>query len=44
VLDYVLRLPDGQHRTATTTRRVDLAPGSTVAIGIEVRSVLLLDD
>ena len=44
VLDYVLRLRDGQRLTATMTRRIDLGPGSTVAMGIEPQDVILLED
>jgi ABC-type Fe3+/spermidine/putrescine transport system ATPase subunit len=44
VLDYVLCLPDGQRLTATMTRRMDLAPGSTVPVGIESQNVILLED
>ena len=44
VLDYVLKLPDGQSITATMTKRVNLSPGSVVPIGIDPRSLILLDD
>jgi ABC-type Fe3+/spermidine/putrescine transport system ATPase subunit len=44
VLDYVLRLPDGQSITASMTRRMELATGFDVSIGIDPRSVILLDD
>ena len=44
VLDYDLRLQDGQSITASMTRRMELATGSDVSIGIDPRSVILLDD
>ena len=44
VLDYVLCLPDGQRLTATMTRRMGLAPGSTIPMGIESQNVILLED
>jgi ABC-type Fe3+/spermidine/putrescine transport system ATPase subunit len=44
VLDYVLRLPDGQSITASMTRRMELAVSSGVSIGLDPRSVILLDD
>jgi hypothetical protein len=44
VLDYVLRLPDGQSITASMTRRMELTTGFDVSIGIDARSVILLDD
>ena len=44
VLDYVLRLPDGQRLTATMTRRMGLALGSTLPVGIELQNVILLED
>jgi hypothetical protein len=44
MLDYVLRLPDGQRLTATMTRRMGLAPGSTLPVGIESKNVILLED
>jgi ABC-type Fe3+/spermidine/putrescine transport system ATPase subunit len=44
VLDYLLRLPDGQRLTATMTRRMGLAPGSTIPVGIEPQNVILLED
>jgi ABC-type Fe3+/spermidine/putrescine transport system ATPase subunit len=44
LLDYVLCLPDGQRLTATTTRRMCLAPGSTIPMGIESQNVILLED
>ena len=44
VLDYVLRLPDGQRLTATMTRRMGLALGSTLPVGIESQNVILLED
>jgi ABC-type Fe3+/spermidine/putrescine transport system ATPase subunit len=44
VLDYLLCLPDGQRLTATMTRRMGLAPGSTLPVGIESQNVILLED
>ena len=44
VLDYVLCLPDGQRITATMTRRMGLALGSTIAVGIEPQNVMQLED
>ena len=44
VLDYDLRLADGQSLTASMTRRVELAAGSNVPIGLDPGSVILLDD
>jgi ABC-type Fe3+/spermidine/putrescine transport system ATPase subunit len=44
VLDYALRLPDGQSVTASMTRRIEFAAGSEISIGIDPRSVILLDD
>ena len=44
VLDYVLCLPDGQRLTATMTRRMGLAPGSTIPMGIESQNFILLED
>ncbi len=44
VLDYVVRLGDGQSLTATMTRRIDLAPGATVAIGIDPNAIVPLED
>jgi ABC-type Fe3+/spermidine/putrescine transport system ATPase subunit len=44
VLDYELRLDDGQRLTATMTRRVDLAPGASVPIGIDPQHFIVLDD
>ena len=44
VLDYVLRLPDGQCLTATMTRRMGLALGSTLPAGIKSQNVILLED
>ena len=44
VLDYLLHLPDGQRLTATMTQRMGLAPGATLAVGIEPKNVILLED
>jgi ABC-type Fe3+/spermidine/putrescine transport system ATPase subunit len=44
VLDYLLRLPDGQQITATMTRRADITVSSTVVIGIEPKHIILLED
>jgi ABC-type Fe3+/spermidine/putrescine transport system ATPase subunit len=44
VLDYKLRLPDGQEIVATMTRRVEIEPGATVPIGLEPGSVIPLED
>jgi ABC-type Fe3+/spermidine/putrescine transport system ATPase subunit len=44
VLDYVLRLPDGQRIVATMTRRVEIAPGAVVPIGLEPGNVIPLED
>ena len=44
VLDYVLCLSDGQRLTATMTRRIALAPGSTISLGIESQNIILLED
>jgi ABC-type Fe3+/spermidine/putrescine transport system ATPase subunit len=44
VLDYTLRMPDGQRIVATMTRRVDIATGAVVPIGLEVANVIPLED
>ncbi len=44
VLDYVVKLADGQSVTATMTRRIDLAPGAQVAVRIDPAHVVPLDD
>jgi ABC-type Fe3+/spermidine/putrescine transport system ATPase subunit len=44
VLDYVLRLPDNQKIVATMTRRMEIVPNSTVAIGLEPEHIVPLDD
>ena len=44
VLDYILRLPDGQSITATMTRRLDLPVGASIAITVDPRRVIPLLD
>ncbi len=44
VLDYTLRLPDGQQITAMVTRRSGIQAGDTVPIGIDPQHVIPLDD
>jgi ABC-type Fe3+/spermidine/putrescine transport system ATPase subunit len=44
VLDYELRLADGQTLTATMTRRIDLAPGARVVVSVAPEHFILLDD
>jgi len=44
VLDYTLRMPDGQRIVATMTRRVDIATGAVVPIRVEVANVIPLED
>ena len=44
VLDYTLRLPDGQQITAMVTRRAGIEVGDTVPIGIDPNHVIPLDD
>ncbi len=44
VLDYALRLPDGQEIVATTTRRVEIDLGTRVPLGIDPRHVIPLED
>jgi ABC-type Fe3+/spermidine/putrescine transport system ATPase subunit len=44
VLDYLLRLPDGQQITASMTRRADITVSSTVVVGIEPKHIVLLED
>ena len=44
VLDYTLRLGDGQTLTAMMTRRMGLEPGATVPVGISRESVVPLED
>ena len=44
VLDYELRLADGQTLTATTTRRIDVQPGTQVIVGIAPEHFVPLDD
>ena len=44
VLDYVVRLTDGQSVTATMTRRIDLAPGAQVAVRIDPAHMVPLEE
>jgi ABC-type Fe3+/spermidine/putrescine transport system ATPase subunit len=44
VLDYGLRLPDGQRLTATTTRRLALEPGNAMTVSIDPQRVIPLED
>jgi hypothetical protein len=44
VLDYALRLPDGQRLTATTTRRLALAPGSCITVSVDPQRIIALED
>jgi len=44
VLDYVLRLSDGQPLVATTTQRVALEPGAAVTIGFQPEALVPLAD
>jgi ABC-type Fe3+/spermidine/putrescine transport system ATPase subunit len=44
VLDYELRLADGQTLTATMTRRLGLAPSAQVTVGIAPEHFIALDD
>jgi ABC-type Fe3+/spermidine/putrescine transport system ATPase subunit len=44
VLDYALRLPDGQEIVATTTRRIEIEPGARVPLGVDPRHVIPLED
>jgi ABC-type Fe3+/spermidine/putrescine transport system ATPase subunit len=43
VLDYRLRLSDGQTLTAMITRRIGLEPGATLRVGISRESVIPLE-
>jgi ABC-type Fe3+/spermidine/putrescine transport system ATPase subunit len=43
-VDHLLRLPDGQHLTATSTRRDLLHPGEAVEVGVNRTDVILLQD
>lgn len=44
VLDYAIRLGDDRTITATSTHRLDVAPGATVDIGIDPDHIVPLDD
>jgi ABC-type Fe3+/spermidine/putrescine transport system ATPase subunit len=44
VLDYLVNLPDGQKLVATTTRHVEVSPGSAVTVGFEPNAVIPLED
>ena len=44
VLDYRLALTDGQTLVATTTRHLEMAPGSAVAVGFSPDAVIVLED
>jgi len=44
VLDYVLRLPDGQTLTATTTRRLAVEPGAAITVSIDRERIVPLED
>lgn len=44
VIDYTLKLADGQELTATTTRYEEMAAGSSVLVGFEPQAVVPLDD
>jgi ABC-type Fe3+/spermidine/putrescine transport system ATPase subunit len=44
VFDYAVLLADGQQLTATSTRRLDIAPGSAVVIGIDPAMIVPLVD
>lgn len=43
VLDYLVNLPDGQKLVATTTRHVEVSPGSAVTVGFEPNAVIPLE-
>jgi ABC-type Fe3+/spermidine/putrescine transport system ATPase subunit len=44
VLDYALRLPDGQRLTATMTRRLALEPGNAMTVSVDPQRVIPLED
>ncbi len=44
VLDYVLRLPDGQTLTATMTRRLAVEPGAAMTVSVDPERIVPLDD
>jgi ABC-type Fe3+/spermidine/putrescine transport system ATPase subunit len=44
VRDYVILLDDDRTITATSTRRLDVAPGATVDIGVDPDHIVPLDD
>jgi ABC-type Fe3+/spermidine/putrescine transport system ATPase subunit len=44
VVDYLLRLPDGQQFVATTTRQMDLPSGRPVAVGFDADAIIPLAD
>jgi ABC-type Fe3+/spermidine/putrescine transport system ATPase subunit len=43
-VDHVLRLPDGQHLTATSTRREADRAGGHITVGFSAEDLVLLDD
>jgi hypothetical protein len=44
VLDYALRLPDGQRLTATMTRRLAQELGSAMSVSIDPHRIIPLED